>query len=41
MDKNVNKGGSAKFVPVKDSRTCSKHFSADVFEEMAVVAKQH
>ena len=33
MDKNVNKGGPAKFVPLKDSRICSKHFSADVFEE--------
>ena len=31
--KNVNKGGPAKFVPVKDSHICSKHFSADMFEE--------
>ena len=33
--KNENKGGPAKFVPVKDmfSRICSEHYSADMFEE--------
>ena len=30
--KNENKGGPAKFVQVKDSRICSEHFSADMFE---------
>ena len=31
--KNANKGGPAKFVPRKDSRICSEHFSSDMFEE--------
>ena len=30
---NVNKNRPAKFVPVKDSRICSEHFSADMFED--------
>ena len=27
------KGGPAKFVPVKDSRICLEHFTANMFEE--------
>ena len=32
---NVNRGRceQTKFVPVKDSRLCSEHFSAEMFEE--------
>ena len=30
---NVNRSSPTKFVPVKDSRICSEHFSADMFEE--------
>ncbi len=30
---NVNRSRPTKFVPVKDSRICSEHFSADMFEE--------
>ena len=30
---NVNRSRPTNFVPVKDSRICSEHFSADMFEE--------
>ena len=31
--KNVNKDAPVKFVPVKGSRLCSKHFISNMFKE--------
>ena len=39
--KNENKGGPAKFVPVKDSRICSEHFRLACLKKMAMVEKQY